>query len=321
MKILVIRGKNLASLAGEWQVDFTAPPLARAGTIAITGPTGAGKSTLLDAICLALYGQTPRYHSAVRHRVGHAHDDDDEQLSSGDARGILRRGTGEGHAEVEFLARDGQAYRARWSVQRAHKKANGRLQNPVRSVTSIATGQVIESGIDKVNSWIVDHLGLTLEQFTRSVLLPQGEFAAFLRADARERAGLLEKLTDTICYGLVGKLAYERAREALDHVRAEEEKLGEHRLLSEEQRAEVETEGARAAAEAEAAEKRAEQLEQQGRWHERHAGLSTLLGSARDALDAATAAHQAAAPRRQALADIVAAEPLRPAIEQATQAS
>ncbi|MBM4390852.1 MAG: AAA family ATPase [Deltaproteobacteria bacterium] len=321
MKILVVRGKNLASLAGDWEVDFTAPPLAKAGTIAITGPTGAGKSTLLDAICLALYGQTPRYHSAVRHRVGHAHDDDDEQLSSGDARGILRRGTGEGHAEVEFLARDGHAYRARWSVQRAHKRASGRLQNPVRSVASIATGQVIESGIDKVNNWIVDHLGLTLEQFTRSVLLPQGEFAAFLRADARERAGLLEKLTDTACYGLVGKLAYERAREALDLVRAEQEKLGEHRLLSEEQRAEVETEGAGAATEAEAAEKRAEQLEQQALWHARLAELSKLLGSAQGTVDAATAAHQAAAPRGQALAEIVAAEPLRPAIEQATRAA
>ena len=60
MKILNISGKNLASLAGEFEVDFQQEPLASAGLFAISGPTGAGKSTLLDALCLALYDATPR---------------------------------------------------------------------------------------------------------------------------------------------------------------------------------------------------------------------------------------------------------------------
>jgi exonuclease SbcC len=60
MKILRISGKNLASLAGEFAIDFESEPLASAGLFAISGPTGAGKSTLLDALCLALYGDTPR---------------------------------------------------------------------------------------------------------------------------------------------------------------------------------------------------------------------------------------------------------------------
>ena len=60
MKILSIRLKNLNSLKGEWKIDFTHSPFAKNGLFAITGPTGAGKTTLLDAICLALYHQTPR---------------------------------------------------------------------------------------------------------------------------------------------------------------------------------------------------------------------------------------------------------------------
>ena len=56
MKIVSIRIKNLASLEGLTEIDFTQEPLKTAGIFAITGPTGAGKSTILDALCLALYG-------------------------------------------------------------------------------------------------------------------------------------------------------------------------------------------------------------------------------------------------------------------------
>jgi exonuclease SbcC len=60
MQVLTIRGCNLASLAGEFEIDLAAEPLAGAGLFAITGDTGSGKSTLLDALCLALYGTFPR---------------------------------------------------------------------------------------------------------------------------------------------------------------------------------------------------------------------------------------------------------------------
>jgi exonuclease SbcC len=60
MRLLSLRFKNLNSLAGEWQIDFTHSDYQNNGLFAIVGTTGAGKSTLLDAICLALYGQTPR---------------------------------------------------------------------------------------------------------------------------------------------------------------------------------------------------------------------------------------------------------------------
>ena len=60
MKILAIRGRNLASLEGDFEIDFTVEPLLSAGIFAISGPTGAGKSTLLDTMCLALFARTPR---------------------------------------------------------------------------------------------------------------------------------------------------------------------------------------------------------------------------------------------------------------------
>ena len=65
MKILTLRLKNLNALKGEWKIDFTQSPFIDNGLFAITGPTGAGKTTLLDAICLALYHQTPQ--------IGRAH--------------------------------------------------------------------------------------------------------------------------------------------------------------------------------------------------------------------------------------------------------
>ena len=92
MKILAIRLENLASLSGSQELDFTAAPLRDAGLFAITGPTGAGKSTLLDALCLALYGNTPRLRGA-RQDQARVPDSGDTDVTSFDPRTLLRRGT------------------------------------------------------------------------------------------------------------------------------------------------------------------------------------------------------------------------------------
>src|ERR1700733_1423004 len=115
MKILAIRGKNLASLSSEFDVDFLSEPLASAGLFAITGPTGAGKSTLLDALCLALYERTPRLIKATQ-RSENIPDVGESGVAPADPRTILRRGAGEGYAEVDFVGSDGIPYRSRWSV-------------------------------------------------------------------------------------------------------------------------------------------------------------------------------------------------------------
>lgn len=108
MKILAIRLKNLASLAGPFEIDFTAEPLASAGLFAITGPTGAGKSTLLDALCLALFGAIPRLSNIGQSKV----PDIDGDITTSDPRTLLRRGTGSGYAEVDFIGIDVQIGRA-----------------------------------------------------------------------------------------------------------------------------------------------------------------------------------------------------------------
>src|SRR6202012_3650894 len=117
MKILIIRIKNLASLEGVTEIDFSQEPLFSAGIFAITGPTGAGKSTILDALCLALYAKTPRYKQAESGIE--IKDVQGSMISQGDVRGILRDGTADGFAEVEFVGVDQQYYRATWSVRRA----------------------------------------------------------------------------------------------------------------------------------------------------------------------------------------------------------
>ncbi|QZI73259.1 AAA family ATPase [Pseudomonas protegens] len=211
MKILAIRLKNLASLAGPFEIDFTAEPLASAGLFAITGPTGAGKSTLLDALCLALFGAVPRLNKIAKENKVPEVDSD---ISTGDPRTLLRRGTGSGFAEVDFVGIDRRRYRARWETNRARDKANGKLQASRQSLTDLDSNQLLASSKRDYEQLIESKLGLNFEQFTRAVMLAQSEFSAFLKADDKERSELLEKLTNTAIYSQLGRRAYSKSKEA-----------------------------------------------------------------------------------------------------------
>lgn len=210
MKILAIRLKNLASLAGPFEIDFTAEPLASAGLFAITGPTGAGKSTLLDALCLALFGAVPRLGDTGQAKM----PDADSDISIGDPRTLLRRGTGGGYAEVDFVGVSGRRYRARWEANRARDKASGKLQNSRQSLIDLDSDQLLASQKTEYKTQLELALGLNFEQFTRAVLLAQSEFSAFLKANDNERSELLEKLTDTALYTQLGRRAFDKAKEA-----------------------------------------------------------------------------------------------------------
>ena len=208
MQVLKISGANLASLADTFEIDFTAEPLRSAGLFAITGETGSGKSTILDAMCLALYGTCPRLGS-----VG-VNDDlpavAEDTIRASDPRAILRRGAAVGSAQIEFRAADGEVYRATWMAKRSRGKANGRLQNVERSLVRIGDGAILESQIQTVRDRVSAITGLTYEEFRRTVLLAQGDFDAFLRANTGERAALLEKVTGTEIYRAISRRVYQR---------------------------------------------------------------------------------------------------------------
>ena len=210
MRILAIRGENLASLGQPFTLDFEAEPLAGTGLFAITGETGSGKSTILDALCLALYGRYPRF----AEQQSDSSPDPGGRVRILDGSTILRRGAGRGYAEADFLGQDGQRYRARWEARRSRDKADGAIQNAARSLHTIHSESLIPIATSKTDVQDAVHAktGLTFEQFCRTVLLAQGEFDSFLLAPERERGDLLEKITGTEIYGRISQLVREGTR-------------------------------------------------------------------------------------------------------------
>ncbi|PJE43034.1 MAG: exonuclease subunit SbcC [Pseudomonas sp.] len=287
MKILSLRLKNLNSLKGEWKIDFTAEPFKDNGLFAITGPTGAGKTTLLDAICLALYHRTPRISSL---------SDKTNQL--------MTRHTADCLAEVEFEVK-GVGYRAFWSQRRARDKADGQLQGPKVELAA-ADGQIIT---DKINEKLRETerlTGLDFERFTKSMLLAQGGFAAFLEANANQRAELLEELTGTDIYGQISQRVFEQCREvkvALDQLRARADGV---ELLSEEQRTELQAQAKQLAIDEAALGTEQTELQRQRRWCEELSKTQTQLHASQQAEQAAQQELQQAQPQ---LAQLAASEP------------
>lgn len=198
MKIRSIKLRNIHSFKGDVSIDFENGPLAQTGLFAIIGPTGSGKSTLLDAITLALYNATPRAGVLSKASI--------EKTGA-----IITRNTDDAYSEVEYEA-GGKIYRARWEISRAR---TGNLRDYELSLaTKDAEGvfrnlDLKRSEVAAQNATII---GLTYDQFMKSILLSQGEFARFLKAAPKERSALLEKITGTGIYRRIGVAAFEQQK-------------------------------------------------------------------------------------------------------------
>jgi len=198
MKICKLKLKNLNSFRGEIELDFEKSPLGEASLVAITGPTGAGKTTLLDAICVALYGKTPRLTGSGSQNPSH----------------LLTHGETDGYAEVHFVA-NSTRYLSEWSIRRRNSP-KGRLlstENGKLISDRLSTrGKALGSSKNTISEEINAILGLDFDAFKRSVMLAQGEFAAFLRAKDEERRTILEATAGVGIYEELKKSLNEKVR-------------------------------------------------------------------------------------------------------------
>ncbi|MFZ6036629.1 MAG: AAA family ATPase [Bacteroidota bacterium] len=212
MKILKLKFKNINSLSGENEIDFTQSVFTNEGLFAITGKTGAGKSSILDAISLALYGKTPRVEI------------------SGNENAVMTRGEKDCYSEIIFEVA-GKTWKSSWKQERTR---TGNLKPVVRQISD-SNNKIIADQLRACDTKIVEILGLTFDQFTKVILLAQGSFAAFLEANKNDKGELLEQITGTEIYGEISKKVFERSKaekEKLDRVLLELEAI---KILSEEE--------------------------------------------------------------------------------------
>lgn len=293
MKIRRLQLKNLNSLKGEWSIDFTAPPLSESSLFAITGPTGAGKSTLLDAICLALYHETPRLGT-----------------QSKAVNDIMTRHTADCSAELEFEVR-GEVYRASWSQRRARDKVDGALQSPQVELAK-GDGTVITRHVSEKLKQITEITRLDFPRFTRSMLLAQGGFAAFLNANANDRAELLEELTGTEIYGDISQRVFERARDERDKLKLMQSRADGMELLSDEQCAAIEQEVVTIKAQQLVLVNKTQVLREQLQWRNAVVNSEAAVHNAQQRLNRADAEILNAEPELEKLAASEPAQALEP---------
>ncbi|MBT6879268.1 MAG: AAA family ATPase, partial [Gammaproteobacteria bacterium] len=251
MKILKLRFKNLNSLYGEWVIDFSDSEYSSNGIFALTGPTGAGKSTILDAICLALYGATPR--------LG--------RITKG-ANEIMSRQTGECYAEVVFESQAGR-FLCHWEHRRARKKPGGALQFPEHQIADADTGKPIETKKSRVSVVIEEKTGMDFDRFTRSILLAQGGFDTFLKAGVEQKSKILEQITGTGIYSKISQRVHERQRDERERLNVLLAEIHSVTTLEPEQEAEIQQE-------LEARQKQEPELAAQ--WGERGEAIRWLTG-------------------------------------------
>lgn len=249
MKILKLEFKNLNSLKGEWHIDFTDPAYANDGLFAIVGPTGAGKTTILDAICLSLYGKTPRLNNSI----------------TNSSNEIMNRTSLDCFAQTTFICESGKI-RSTFEQRYSNGKNGVRLQSLKMKYENLTTGEELSGSKAVVSEIISQKTGLKYDQFTRAVLLAQGQFKEFFDAKANDRSELLETITGTQIYSDISQKISERYSSENDALKTLASQLEAIDLLSEEQLKEKEKEAEDFKLKSEEVHKEMELLNQRLEW-------------------------------------------------------
>ena len=227
MKIISLTIKNLASIQGTYHIDFEEGALGSCGLFCITGTTGSGKSTILDAISLALYGKTPRYLSALATAQWQV------ELDPKDPRNMLHRGESECLSEVLFLASNGYRYKSSWFCELSKK---GKYKSPISRLEALEEDiDDIEVKSNRFENITKEKIGLSYDQFSRTVLLAQNQFSSFLKAKESDKSTLLEKLTGTEIYSLISIEIFNKKRNAEKTLKALTDKLSAYNILTDEE--------------------------------------------------------------------------------------
>lgn len=293
MRILQVTIQNLNSLRVRKTLHFDRPPLSRTGLFAITGDTGAGKTTILDALTLALYGQVPR---------------------NKDVQAVMSWDTGESMAEVVF-DHAGHRYRVRWLLWRSRGQPDGRIQPPKRELARFDPQTndwaILAEKIREVDEAVENITGLDYDRFRRSVLLAQGDFAAFLDADARDRSELLERITGTAIYSELSQAAFRRFRDEEQKLLLLTEQQKGLTLLSEEERKSLEEREVFLRKQSQDLGNQLEEIRRQLQAYERLEALAQKIAWRQKALQDVTAAESAHAADQARLEQSQRAHPLR----------
>ena len=283
MKIKKIEFCNINSLAGEWTIDFESPDFANSGMFCISGPTGSGKTSILDAICLGLYGKTPRLGAIV-----------------GDSNEVMTYGSKSCYAKVIFEC-GGNIYSAYWSQHRSSR--TNKLQKYSWALSNETT-QTVEASFSKqseIESTMTRVIGLDFGQFTKSMMLAQGEFNKFLKCNENERAAILEKLTGDSIYRKIAVAVHDLYANANKAVEDVENKMGAVALLSEEELAELNSKIETASSQKESLALDEKRFGDICIWFENLHNIESLLQKAKNGLEIAEREKAGFEPNRERL--------------------
>ncbi|ABR50248.1 SMC domain protein [Alkaliphilus metalliredigens QYMF] len=191
MRPSLLKIKGINSFNGEQVIEFNR--LVEKGLFGIFGPTGSGKSSILDAITLVLYGNISR-----------------------DSKEFINTEVDRGEVSFEFEILDGKRRRTYRLERGIKRKKNGGIETTVARMMELEVDgiKILAEGVTNVNQEVMRVIGLSADDFTRSVVLPQGKFSEFLKLTGRERRNMLERIFGLEQYGktIMDKISTQRKK-------------------------------------------------------------------------------------------------------------